>query len=155
MVLGDVQVVADQLEDEDSFALVLVPESKLLGALLKQVFQHIGRSASTIGRPRALDRLDIHGQTLELGLMAVSSLMVPCASALLAGVGECAKRFEELLYVTPRSQHHDNVDVACGKLEAVAVGTKRVAALDDARGDAGRRRLADTQTHDVRELLFT
>ena len=89
MVLGDVQVVADQLEDEDGFELVL----ECGGALLNQVFQHIGRSASTIGRPCVLDWLYINGQTLELCLMAIITLSVPVAREQGAGVGEGAKLF--------------------------------------------------------------
>ena len=61
--------------------------------------------------------------------MAVTTLVI-CALELGAGVGEFAKLFEESPRVHPRSQHHGNVDVACGKLEAVAMGTKRAAAED-------------------------
>ena len=84
----------------------------ILGALLNQEFQHIGRSASTIGRPCVLGWLYINGQTLELCLMAIITLSVPVAREQGAGVGEGAKLFEEFLAVRSNRQHHGNVGVA-------------------------------------------
>ena len=83
MVLGDVQVVADPLEDEDGLELGLECQGLVLAAMLNQVFQHIGRSVGTIGRPLVLVRLNIHGQTLEVCLMAVITpfwVCYPCRS---------------------------------------------------------------------------
>ena len=57
--------------------------------------------------------------------MAVSTLMPPFVSEVAAVVGEFAKLFEELLLVLPSLQQHGNVDVACGKPEAVAMGTQK------------------------------